>query len=116
MSDKPQTLTELLEEFRGKTFVIQALFGKTGDYEVCQKEYDKSVAQAKSAIEEMFGECLPKNDIKSVFERYFSGKIVPFAVKGSGENGVKASDAINAVVEAITNCKQEIRNRVKEIK
>lgn len=68
---------------------------------------EEFIKEAVLALHSLILGAVGNNDIKSVFEKYFEGKIVPFATKDAC-NGVKASEAVNAVVQAIKETKSKI--------
>ena len=59
-------LQDILEELRDKSFKIQFEFGQDCDYEIAEDKYKQSIAQAKSKIEEMFGEWVPSEKIDAL--------------------------------------------------
>jgi len=88
----PQTLTEVLQE------LIRNMFG--GGTVDLQDKYNKQcIAQAKSKIEEMFGE-------------WVGSDIPMLPLTTDYRLGAKTQDYIKGCNQA----KQEIRNRVKESK
>ena len=92
------TLTEILEELSGRSF-------ETSDYATSDKsekninrKWDRRIAQAKKAIEEMFGEWVPsekKDDYR-------------------GEFMIDTVERLFAFHRGWNACCEEIRNRVKE--
>ena len=92
------TIQDILEELIYKQYTNKCE-SKTQREE--DKKYEESIAQAKSAIEEMFGEWIgedKKHETKEQYEKW----------------GEEYSLIHRHTVETYNQAKQEIRNRVKE--
>lgn len=93
-----ELIKESIEILRKSRYEVTWDAEKASEYDTAlQKLLDLANAYLK------VGEGMPEENLKYIYETYLKTKVVPFSADGS--NAVKLSDAVDAIKQALHDCK-----------